>query len=177
MLPPTDSSSGFAAVTTHPPPLSPDCIAFLHGRVSIIAASRSAGREPHLVRAVGCHIDATGERVTLLLAISHAGELLADIRANGRIAVVFSEPSSHRTVQLKGSDAAAVPLEEEHCRLLAAYRQRMVPELAIFGFDEAWVRALLGCSGAEIVPVRFTPREAWLQTPGPQAGEPLREAP
>jgi hypothetical protein len=162
---------------TSQPPLTPDCIAFLHGRVSIIAASSSAGREPHLVRAVGCRVDAAGERVTLLLASSHAGELLADLRANGRIAVVFSEPSTHRTVQLKGSDAEVVTAEDEHHRLLAGYRQRMLPELSIFGFNETWVRALLGCSGAELVAVRFTLTEAWLQTPGPKAGEPLREAP
>ena len=160
-----------------PPPLSPECIAFIHGSVSIMVGTRSAGREPHLVRASACRVEADGEQVTVLLAASHAGDVLADLRANGRIAVVFSEPSSHRTVQLKGCDARAVPLEAEHQRLLGNYRQRMVPELGALGFSPAWVRALLGCNSAELVAVRFTPAEAWLQTPGPRAGEPLREAP
>ena len=31
--------------------------------------------------------------------------MLDDIAANGMIAVVFSQPSTHRTIQLKGTDA------------------------------------------------------------------------
>ena len=58
------------------PLLTDDSIAFLNGRVSIIAAASSIDLEPLLVRCTGCSID-SDRRVTLFLAASHAGALLA----------------------------------------------------------------------------------------------------
>ena len=153
------------------PLLTDDSIAFLNGRVSIIAAASSIDLEPLLVRCTGCSID-SDRRVTLFLAASHAGALLAAVHTNGRIAAVFSEPTTHRTLQLKGDDAATVALAANDHHRVAAYRAAMVPELANFGLSAQWVHALLGCSNSELVAIRFTPREIFVQTPGPHAGAP-----
>lgn len=146
-----------------------DVAAFLSGRVSIIAAAATATLQPRLVRCTGCRLDSDG-RVTLFLAASHAGALLAAIAANRRIAAVFSEPTTHRTLQLKGNDAETVAVTADDHRRVAAYRAAMVPELANFGLSAEWVHALLGCSGSELVALRFTPRDLFVQTPGPRAG-------
>ena len=94
--------------------LDAELAAFLESGVSIHAASRDAGCVAHLSRAIGCRVDADRRRVTLFLLASQSGAILADFRANGAIAAVFSLPTSHRTVQLKGRDAALAPLQVLH---------------------------------------------------------------
>jgi hypothetical protein len=81
---------------------------FIEGGVSINASSRDANKTPSMARAVGCRISADRRSVTVLLAKSRAPELLDSITFCHQIAVVFSEPSTHRTIQLKGTDAAVI---------------------------------------------------------------------
>ena len=157
------------------PPLSAlldaDHLDFIRGPVSIIAASAGAGGIPQLGRACGCRVD--GEKVVILLAASQSGALLGDVRANGRVAVVFSRPTSHRTLQLKGGDAAIAALAAEDPALVTRYRGCMVTELAQLGYDRDFVGALFGASLADLVAIVFTPTAAFSQTPGPGAGAPL----
>src|SRR6476620_5995618 len=47
----------------------------------------------------------------LLFAETASAALLEDVRRTGTIAVVFSRPADHRTLQLKGKDALIVPVE------------------------------------------------------------------
>ncbi len=163
-------------MSTQDYPFDPDTVAFLNGRVSIIAAAATDALEPLLVRCTGCRIDAQQRRVTLFLAASHAGALLAAVAANRRIATVFSEPTTHRTLQLKGEDAETVALADGDFHQVAAYRARMVPELAAVGISAEWVHALFGCSSSELVALRFTPSAVFVQTPGPSAGQPAAGA-
>lgn len=156
---------------THTRLLDADHIAFIQGPVSIIAASGDADGLPQLVRACGCRIDA--DRVVILLAASHAGALLGDLRANRRIAVVFSRPTTYRTLQLKADDAEVMALAVDDPALATRYRAVMVTELAPLGHSEAFVSALLGVGVADLVAVGFTPTAAFSQTPGPGAGAPL----
>lgn len=153
--------------------LDPEHAAFIQGRVSIIAASRNHDNEPNLSRAIGCRVSADRRRVTLFLFAAQSGALLADVRANGAIAVVFSQPSTHRTVQLKGTDAAAAELTKDDVQVLGAYRQKFIAELESIGFSEPFTRALLACPAGDVVAVGFTVAAAFVQTPGPKAGTPL----
>ncbi|WP_193353136.1 pyridoxamine 5'-phosphate oxidase family protein [Alicycliphilus denitrificans] len=85
--------------------LSPENIALVAGGVSAIVASRDAQLRPSVMRAVGSRIRADGRRITVFLRRSQSQLLLADIAATGHIAVVFSDPPSHRTVQVKATAA------------------------------------------------------------------------
>lgn len=155
-------------------PLAPDEAAFIEGGVSIIAAARDANNEMTVSRAIGCRVSADRRQVTVFLSTVQSGALLADVRANGVIAVVFSQPTSHRAIQLKGSDAAVVPLASEDPHLWAAYRARMAAAVQQHGFSEAFVRAMLNAPSGDVVAVAFTPTAAFVQTPGPKAGTPLQ---
>jgi hypothetical protein len=161
------------AMTPVASPLDPDHAEFVQSAVSIIAASRNERNETTLSRAVGCRVSPDRRRVTIFLSVSQSSALLADLRANGAIAAVFSRPRRHVAIQLKGADAAVVPLTEEDPHLLAAYRRRMVEEIRPIGFTEAFVRTLLAVTPGDAVAVAFTPSAAFLQTPGPKAGMPL----
>ena len=102
-----------------------------------------------------------------------AADVIDGVRRSGAIAVVFSDPPSHRTLQLKGTDAVMLPAEPGDAALAAAYRAGFAAILEPLGFDPAVVRAFLACPDEDLVTIRFTPTAAFLQTPGPQAGEPL----
>jgi hypothetical protein len=161
-------------MTEEAAPLAPDEAAFIEGGVSIIAAARDAQHEMTVSRAMGCRVSADRRRVTIFLSTVQSGALLADVRANGVIAVVFSQPTSHRAIQLKGFDAAVVPLTPEDPHLWVAYRARLAAEVRHIGFSEVFVRAMLNAPSGDVVAVAFTPSAAFLQTPGPKAGTPLQ---
>jgi len=144
------------------------------GGVSIIVAGRDDDNETTVSRAVGCRMAEDGRRITVFVSAAQSGALLADVRANGRIAVVFSEPMSHRAIQLKGIDAEIVPLAADDPHLLAAYRSRLTARVAPLGFSELFVRTLLNVGAADVVAIAFTPSGAFSQTPGPKAGTPLQ---
>ena len=155
-------------------PLGADLAAFLQGGVGIVAASRDTRLLASVGRAVGCRVDDDdATRVTIFLVPSESGVLLEDIRASGRVAVVFSEPSSHRTVQLKGVDARERAVGERDLEVLAAYADALDAELASIGFGDGYARALIAHPPGDLVGVSFTGGEAFVQTPGPRAGAPL----
>lgn len=158
-----------------PPPLQfdPDHLRFMAGGVSINVASSDGGRVPSLCRAVGCRVEEGGRRIQVFLPGPAARHLLEDIRRTRAIAVVFSDPLTHRTVQVKGRDADVAPLAAGDLEAVEAYRSAFVERLKSIGFQEPFVRALLGGRGDELAAVTFTPQAAFNQTPGVQAGAPL----
>lgn len=81
--------------------LSPDDVAFIGRGVSTLVASRDARLRPSVMRAMGSTVTADGRCVTVYLSRLQARQLLSDLASCARIAVTFSQPASHRTLQLK----------------------------------------------------------------------------
>ncbi len=158
------------------PVLDEDHAAFVQGGVSVIAASCNAARVPSIGRACGCRVSGDRRRVSICIAASQAPELLADIRAGGRVAVVFSRPSTHRTLQLKAVDAKLRPAATEESTLVASYVEAFAAEIIPLGHAEAQVRTLFAHVEGDLVAIDFTPSAAFEQTPGPSAGTPLAPA-
>ena len=159
-----------------PSPIGDAHAALIEHRVSIIVGSRDASLRPHLLRAVGCRLSADRRRVTLLVPERSSGDVLNDLRDNGRIAVVFSEPTSNRTVQLKGSDASIGPCGPDDAALAERYVQGFVEEIGRLGFNARLAHTILSRDDT-LVAVQFTIAEAFEQTPGPSAGEPVSSLP
>lgn len=152
-----------------PSPLGPEPAALIARRVSIIVGTSDAARRPHLMRAAGCRLSADRRRLVLLMPAASGAEVLADLRANGRIAVVFSEPTTHRTLQVKGVDAEVADCTADEAELAEPYRARFADEIAQLGFGPEVAAALLG-GDEPLVAIRFSITEAFEQTPGPAAG-------
>lgn len=150
--------------------------AFIQGGVSIIAASRAEANVPALAQAVGCRVSPDHSRVTVFLARFQSGALLDAVDVTGAIAVVFSQPSSYRSLQLKGTDAVVAPLESRDKDRVRHYITLYAAEIAALGFDEMFARTMLACEPADLSAVTFTPSSAFSQTPGPGAGAPLLAA-
>lgn len=155
------------------PCLDAELAAFVQGGVSIVAASRVDKRSPVIARAVGCRVSPNRRQITLLVASSQAAAFLEGIRSTRAIAAVFSQPSTHRTIQFKGTDAALAPPQEGDRDLIAAYTRAFCEELAPLGYHPEQIRAVLSCEADDYVAVTFSISTAYSQTPGPRAGEPL----
>jgi hypothetical protein len=153
--------------------LGPEQIALMRRRVSVIVGSRDAEQRPHLMRAMGCRLSDDLREVTVFLSASSSRQLLADLRANGLIAVVFAEPSSNLALQLKGRDAAVRPVAPEDHALVQTYVRRFADEIGQLGFAEHVAHTMFTHTPEELVAVHFTPESAFEQTPGPKAGEAL----
>ncbi|WP_243302578.1 hypothetical protein [Geothrix oryzisoli] len=162
-----------------PPPLflDPDLARFITGGVSINAGSGSAEGLPSLCLAFGCRVDSGTNRLTLFFAAPQAVDLVRDATRSGALAVVFSEPSTHRTLQIKGGDARLAPLGEGDLACVEAYRAAFAQCLVFLGFTEVMVRTLLDCPDEALVALTFTPSALFNVTPGAQAGAPLIPTP
>jgi hypothetical protein len=164
-----------AAVMSSTPPalIGPDEAALIGHPVSIHVASRDALQRPHLMRAMGCRLSDDRRSLTLFLPAASSRLVLDDLRANGQIAVVFSEPSSHRTLQFKGRDAAVVAVLPGDEALVQAYIGRFAEEIGGLGFADKVAKTMFDHRPEDLVAVRFTPAAGFDQTPGPKAGEAL----
>jgi len=154
-----------------PPPVLPaDLLALMRRGVSVIVGSRDRGHRPSLMRALGSQVAVDGSAVTVFLSQRQAAPLLADLQAGGPIAVVFSEPSTHRTIQLKASATEARRATPQDEPALQAYLLSMERELALVGIAAPMTRAMLSYALDDLVAVGFQPEQAFDQTPGPRAG-------
>lgn len=156
------------------PLLDEEHAAFIQGGVSVVVATRDSDSVPDVVRGCGCRVSSNRRQVTVLVEPARAGSLLADIESNGLVAVVFSQPSTHRTIQLKGSDARLVRVTAADRAIAARHLEAWVEELTSVGYEPGFARAVRGQAGRGMVAIGFTPTAAFQQTPGPGAGERLK---
>jgi hypothetical protein len=141
--------------------------------VSVIVASRDAAMRPSVMRAVGSDVAADGSEVTVYVSRRQSRQLVQDIAATGQVAVVFSEPATHRTVQVKSSRAQLRNAGPADRPALERYLASMEREITQVGFAPLFTRAMLALDLDDLVAIRFAPQQAFDQTPGPRAGEAL----
>ena len=156
------------------PVLDEDHAAFIQGGVSVVVATRNAALVPDAVRGCGCRVSRDRRSVTVLVESLRIGSVVADIEANGLIAVVFSQPSTHRTIQLKGTDARVARVSPRDRDLVAQHLTAWVDELTAIGYRPEFAHAVHGGAPDAMIALVFTPTAAFQQTPGPGAGDRLR---
>jgi hypothetical protein len=147
--------------------------AFISQGVAMNVASCSAARVPSLARAYGCRVSGDRRQVTVFVPVPFAAALLEDIRAGSGIAVVFTLPRSHETLQLKGLKADITPLNAGDPVRVKVYSSAFVEEIHSLGYTKAFALALASGAHEELVGLTFEPAAAFVQTPGPNAGQRL----
>ena len=147
--------------------------AFLRGPVAINLSSRDAEFGPSIARGYGCKVSGDGRRVHVFLAARRAEALLRDLRAGGPIAVVFTRPQSHETLQLKAAGAEIAPVKRADRSIMREYGEAFFAEIVSLGYDGSFTRSLVSGTADEAVAVSFEPSAAFEQTPGPRAGHRL----
>ena len=144
--------------------------------VSVIVGASDPELVPSVMRAVGSQVSAEGEHVTVYLNRSQSKQLLRNVATTDRLAVVFSEPSTHRTLQLKARGVRVREASDADVPVLQAYLASMTVELGKIGIGPTLVAAMLACRLEDVVALEFSPEEAFDQTPGPRAGQPIARA-
>jgi hypothetical protein len=157
--------------------LPAELAAFVQSGLSISVCGRDERLVPSLAKGAGCRVRPDGREVTVLLFSDAAEAVARDIATNRLIAVVFSQPSSNRTVQLKGRDATPVPATPADVALVRRHLALFAAEIAPMGWDQRYVDTLFWHDPAQLLAIRFTPEFAFAQTPGPNAGAPVCLAP
>lgn len=158
--------------TRRPIPLADEHLALLRSGVGVSIASRSHDHLPNLMRAIGHRLEPSGE-ITVFVSRADAAGVLDDLRANGAIAVVFSQPTTNRTLQMKGALVTIAAASDADLRAALSCREATAAELQAVGFGSDFARHLLDFLPEDLVAVRFAPEAAFDQTPGPKAGAQL----
>lgn len=160
---------------TAEPLIDAELAAFMQSGISMHVGSARGGL-PQLARAAGCRVSPDRRRVTMFVIPAQSIGVLDQIAANGAVAAVFTKPRSHRTVQLKGSDARIVSASAQDEALVRRQVEAFGAELASIGFPDRLGATLALAAPATLLAVTFTPTSAFVQTPGPAAGTALKPA-
>lgn len=155
--------------------LSRDLVDFMLGPISMKAGSCSKALVPSISQAYGCRVsrissEASADVVCVFLSESRSAAVLRDLREGGAFSVVFSRPTTHRTVQLKATAVRFEPLQSGDKALIDLYCQRAVSELVSLGYTLAFSQALMAPNITDAVCVCFVVSAAFDQTPGAGAG-------
>lgn len=165
-------------MTDHAPILIDDELAaFMQGGISLNLAARDGRMMPSVARALGCRVTGNGRSVRILVSQQQAAQVLADVRETGMLAVVVSEPASHRTFQLKGGRARIEAPGAEDLLAVHAYRVSFPAHLEGLGYPPLMIRTFLSCPDEDVVAIVFSPDAVFLQTPGSHAGSELKGRP
>jgi hypothetical protein len=148
-------------------------VRFIVGGVSINVAARDANKNPFATRAYGCRISSDRSQVSIILFRDISREVIQLIEANKQIAVVFSRPTTHETLQLKGVDAVLGPCHPDDRLLHKRYVDLVAADLISAGYSPAFAHSMMPTPSLDMLAVTFTPTQAFNQTPGPKAGTPL----
>ena len=149
-------------------------VQFLSSGLSIHIGAASDDLQATLVRALGCEVAPDRRRLRIFFPGSQAQALIGAIRANGRIAAVFSEPETHRTLQLKGTDARVEQATAADFVTVERQGREYARRLGIYAIPESFTSALCSCADDDLLAVGFTALAAFRQTPGQEAGKRLR---
>ena len=122
------------------------------------------------MRGFGLRVEAEGRELALFLPRAWGARTVANLRANGRIAVAAARPADHRSVQVKGRVLEIREGDERDRAAVERYRELLVFHLGSIGYPPRLLHRL------EVWPaevVRVAVEALFEQTPGPRAGAPL----
>ena len=92
-------------------------------------------------------------------------------QGSGQIAVTVNQPTTHRTIQLKGHDARVHSIDASCIGEIAAQTSAFVEEIIAIGEpSEDMVRAYVQFELHDVIAISFTLHEVFVSTPGPTAG-------
>lgn len=152
--------------------LTTELAAFIQSGISVILGSVRADHAPVAGLALACRVERNGA-VRVLLSRQFNAPLLDAIEHGGRLAVTFSRPRDHRSVQLKAARACIVNARPDDIAEIARQCSGMREELTNAGHGVAFASAYVAFEPSNLVGIEFFPERAFVQTPGPGAGSEL----
>jgi hypothetical protein len=149
--------------------LSDEIVAFVQSGVSIIVGVVGADGRPKTGRALGARFVTAGT-VRLIYPLLTNHPLLAAAQSSGQIAVTFSAPLTHRTIQLKGICRQPEPVEPEDIASAEEQARIFAKTLQTVGHTKPFADAYCSFGASELAVLSLSVKSAFEQTPGPGAG-------
>lgn len=164
-------------MTDSQPIIDADLAQFMQRGISLNIGSSGPDLRPSVARALGCVVSDDRRSVRMLVSATQSASVIEHVRGTQRLAAVFSEPPTHRTYQLKGSDAQVQRATDADLAVVRRYRHAFVRELEQMGYPPKLIYGFLHCPDTDIVAIAFTPTAGFSQTPRPKAGQALGAQP
>ena len=154
--------------------LTSDLVSFCHAGVDIILGSCMRDGSPICGLALGARLDPRTHSVRLILPRPGNAALLEAVGQGAAIAATFTQPTTHKSIQLKGPSARVGTARPEDKQRATEQLGEFCRELIMVGFPEGVARSIFAYDARDLVSLTFTPTEAFVQTPGPDAGNALK---
>ncbi len=154
--------------------ISDEIASFLESGISILIGTRDERLVPEAVRGCGARVDANGTELLVLLPVATGAATAANLAANGRIAITFSRPTDHRSLQIKGRVLELRAAGDAERAIVDRYRCSFAQELALVGVPPRMTFRLAMWPAHA---VRLAIEGVYVQTPGPGAGATFGAAP
>jgi hypothetical protein len=155
------------------PILLPDeVLDFIQSGVSVIVGVVGADGRAQAGRALATRI-VSGGAIRLMYPEEGNAAITISAQSGGPIAVTFSAPISHRTIQLKAASSRLEQLEPEDRTNVDAQMDAFAGVLRALGFPPSFVQSFCANRSKSISVLSFVPEAAFEQTPGPGAGREL----
>lgn len=155
------------------PVISDDLIELLACGVDLYIATRDAELVPESMLGMGVRVLADRKTVTVYAPNVTIARTLQNLQREPStpVALTFCHPPTGRAVQLKGHCKAVRPSTESDRQLQEMFRSALIASFAAIGVPRAQTRGLPWWPSTAI---DVEVSEVFRQTPGPNAGEPLR---
>ncbi len=172
-----DRTDHLSSRDTLPPRIGPillpeEVLEFIQSGVSIIVGVVGADGHARAGRALAARV-VTGGAIRLLYTEDGNAAIKASASSGGPIAVTFSAPMSHRTIQLKAMSSRAEHFEPDDQISLESQMDAFAGVLRAVGYPASFVQSFCEGRSVNIGALSFSPHAAYEQTPGPGAGREL----
>jgi hypothetical protein len=148
-----------------------EIVELMSSGVDVYVATRDRELEPEAMLAMGIKANAERTVVTVYLPAALADVTCKNLADNGDIAVTLERASDLRAVQIKGRSLGVRPSHEAERELQSVFRAALVEQLGVIGVPRPLTRRLTWWPS---LAVDVQVRDVFMQTPGPNAGEPLQ---
>ena len=151
--------------------IEPDMAAFLQEGLPIHIATRNADLQPSGARVTAVKVHADHQHIVAFVPKVSAAPILADLAANGQVALGFVRPADVRACQVKGVFVESRAVTARERAFVMEQYERRHASLEVVGYPRAGTTKwrMWPC-----VAVRLRVTALFSQTPGPGAGAPLR---
>lgn len=139
----------------------------LSSGVAAYVATRDADLAPDSTRGVGLQVHADRRTLTIYVARAILFRTLENIEDNGEIAVTFTRPSDHQSIQVKGKAIGVRESGPEDREIQERCRGGYMEQLAIVGVPRSRSRHFPYWPS---VAIDIAVGSIFTQTPGPRAG-------
>jgi len=143
-------------------------VSFMHGPVLAFMGTRNARFKPGVTWTLGVRVSAANDEITAFVPDVEIDATRSNLSQNGLVALTLIHPITHESYQFKGKLTGMRPTNEEERAIQEILRSKLASLLTMFPPE-----LVSGYIAAPSTSITFRVEQAFVQTPGPGAGQQL----